>query len=124
MKKISLFKYVGRPYESYHCFDLVKEFYLDHYEIDLRNFYDGKDIPDKETVSTLIVSNKGNFIESEVPEFGDIVVIKLFGIESHIGVCIGGGRFIHSRKGSGSSIESLSRYKKLVSGYFRHKESK
>lgn len=120
---MNLIKYIGRPYQEYNCFDLVKEFYLDHYGLDLRNYFDDKNIPDRATVECLISTNKGDFllVDGE-PEFGDLIVIKLFGYSCHIGVYIGEGSFIHSIRGPGSCIEPTKKYLKITEGYYRHKE--
>ena len=114
-------KYIGKSYETYNCFDLVKEFYLDNFGVDLRNYFEGGPVPERSVVSSLIVSNKGDFIEVVSPQFGDIVVIKLYGIECHIGVIVDDKMFLHSTRGVGSNMERLSRYKNLIAGYYRHR---
>lgn len=121
MSVIDYRKYIGRPYEKYNCLDVVKEFYMDHFGIKVSDYYEGN-TPDREQVETLIISNKGDFVCVRPPPIvGDIVVIMLFGIECHIGVCVGNGQFIHSTKTIGSNMEKLSRYEKLISGYYRHR---
>lgn len=120
MKK-KLIDYIGKPYETYNCFDLVRDFYKDQFDIDLSNYYDGGVVPPRKEVETLIVSNKGDFVKVDEPEFGDVVVIALYGLECHIGVCVGGGNFLHSRRGTGSTMEKLERYAKMNAGYYRHK---
>lgn len=122
MNKVDLKKYIGKNYEDYNCFDLVKEFYLDHYGIDIKNYFEGGTVPNRRGVSALIISNKGYFVEVKEPQFGDVVTIKLYGIECHIGVVIHGGLFLHSSKGIGSNADRLSRYSKMIAGYYRHRE--
>ncbi len=119
---MNLTKYIGRPYEKYHCFDLVKEVYLDFFNLSLSNYYESKDIPANSTIQSLIISNKGDFVKVDQPQFGDIVVIKLFGYSCHIGVCIGEGKFLHSIRKVGSCVDNLKRYEKLIDGYYRHRE--
>lgn len=121
-KGIALLKYIGRPYEKYNCFDLVKEFYADNFGLELKNYFEGP-VPTPKEVETLIVTNKGEFLKVEgKPMFGDIVVIKLYGLECHIGVCIDASRFLHSAKKIGSNMDRLERYSKMIAGYYRHKE--
>lgn len=117
-------KYIGKPYEKYNCLDLVKEFYKDNFDIKLSNYFEGPQVPSSEEVEALIISNKGSFctVLGE-PEFGDIVSIKLYGIECHIGVCLGDGKFLHSTKKIGSNMDTLSRYSSMIAGYYRHKET-
>jgi cell wall-associated NlpC family hydrolase len=119
---MNLIKYIGKEYDRYNCLDLVKEFYLDIFGLTLKNYFEG-DVPsDREKLQGLIVSNKGDFDKVGSPKFGDIVVIKLFGYSSHIGVCIGEGRFLHSVRTSGSCMDSLARYSKMIDGFYRHRE--
>jgi len=122
MNKINLAKYVGRDYDNYNCFTLVKEFYKDHYDIVLKDYFEGP-VPSEKEVENLIISNKGEFIPALVPAFGDIVTIKLWGIECHIGVCIDDKQFLHSVKYAGSGIAQLKKYKRLITGFYRHREA-
>ncbi len=116
-------KYIGRPYEEYNCFDLVKEFYLDYFGLTLRDYFDGP-VPTSSEVQSLILSNKGDFISVPgKPAFGDIVLIRLYGLECHIGVCLGDGTFIHSIKGPGSVMDKLVKYGRLIAGFYRHRET-
>ncbi len=119
---IKLRKYIGRSYEDYNCFDLVKDFYRDQFNLDLQHYFEGGQVPDRKDVASLIVTNKGDFIKVEgIPRFGDLVIIRLYGIECHIGVVIEGGKFLHSARGIGSMIDRLERYNKMIAGYYRHR---
>lgn len=119
--QVDLSKYIGRSYESYNCLDLVKEFYRDFFNLEVKNYFEGQ-VPDRRQVSSLIVTNKGDFEEvAERPRFGDIVIIRLYGIECHLGVVIHGKKFLHSAKGLGSHIDRLSRYENIIAGFYRHK---
>lgn len=118
---ISLLKYIGRKYEEYNCFELVKEFYKDQFSLEIKNYFEGP-VPDRKEVESLIISNKGDFIKVEgKPQFGDIVVIRLYGFECHIGVCVNPHQFLHSAKNIGSCMDRLERYSKMIAGYYRHK---
>jgi hypothetical protein len=117
-----LFKYLGRDYETYNCFDLVKEFYKDHYNLDLINYFEGDKIPGRKEIESLIATNKGDFVKVGNPKFGDVVVINLYGYSCHIGVYLGRNRLLHSVRGAGSCIDSISRYSKIIDGFYRHRE--
>lgn len=120
--QVDLSKYIGHPYEKYNCLDLVKEFYADFFGLQVKNYYEGP-VPGRKEVSSLINTNRGDFTEVKDPRFGDIVVIRLYGIESHLGVVIHGKKFLHSAKGLGSHIDRLDRYSRIISGFYRHKEA-
>ncbi len=117
----SLKKYIGRPYEKYNCFDLVKEFYKDQFDIELKNYYEGE-IPNPSQVEVLITSNKGDFFRVEKPRFGDLVVLRIYGIECHLGVVITEHAFLHSTREVGSNIDRLYRWENMRAGFFRHRD--
>lgn len=119
---MNLSKYIGRNYNTYNCLDLVKEFYADQYGLAIKNYFEGDVVPERKEIECLVITNKGEFQEVKNPEFGDIVVIKLYGYSSHIGVYIGNGQFLHSTKAAGSCIGTVSRYSKMIEGYYRHQE--
>lgn len=115
-------KYIGLPYERVDCWDLAKMFYRDNYSIDLSQVFDGVGPEDSQEREILIKSKKGVFDVVGKPLIGDLVVIKLNGFESHVGIYAGLNRVLHSLKGVGVICDNLNRYKHLVSGYYRHRE--
>lgn len=115
-------KYIGHSYESKNCFVIVKEFYLDHFKLDLKHYYEETTVPERKEIQSLVVTNKGDFVKADKPAFGDIVVINLFGYSCHMGVYIGDGYFLHSIRKIGSCIEPVMRYEKVIDGYYRHRE--
>lgn len=119
MKPLS--EYIGHSYEKYNCLKLVQEFYKDQFGLEVRNYFEGE-VPSREDVVNLIITNKGEFLKVENPSFGDIVIIKLYGVECHIGVVVDAKYFIHSAKRIGSCMERLSRYRHMIAGYYRHQE--
>jgi len=121
---VDLRKYIGRSYETYNCLDLVKEFYKDFFGLEVKNYFEGA-VPDRDSVNTLINTNRGDFVEIKDKreiKFGDIVVIRLYGLECHLGVVVQGTKFLHSAKNIGSNMDRLERYDRLIAGYYRHRE--
>jgi cell wall-associated NlpC family hydrolase len=116
-------KLVGRPYDRVNCWDLVREFYMQQFEIELSHYYEGSDLSKRENISSLIHSNKGSFepVESKDIEFGDLILIKVRGIESHIAVYVGNGMMLHSSKTTGSVLDRIARWENTITGYYRHK---
>jgi cell wall-associated NlpC family hydrolase len=111
-------KLIGIPYLQLDCWGIAREFYALQYGIELKRYYD--EIPqDRDLASNLIYHSKGDFIRIDSPEFGDLILIKLFGVESHIAVYLGGGKILHTSKNHGCHIDSLAKWQKLVTSYYR-----
>ena len=115
--------YIGIPYEQLDCFHLAKMFYWEQFNVRLKHYYE--ETPnDRHEMKNLIYSNMGDFVQVEYPEFGDLILFRIFGVESHIAIYLGEGMFLHSIKGVGSCMEKLERWNRHVSGYYRLKELK
>jgi cell wall-associated NlpC family hydrolase len=111
-------KLIGISYSELNCWDIAREFYLLTYGIELKRYYD--DLPSsRDTTKNLIYTNIGDFIVVDNPEFGDIVLIKLFGVESHIAIYLGDGKMLHTSIALGSHIDSINKWKKLIVNYYR-----
>lgn len=115
--------YIGIPYSRKNCWDLVVDFYKIEFNLDLTHLHQGS-MPDPMKREELIFSQKGTFEKVDIPQYGDIVVLRFKGIASHVGVFIAGKMFLHTLEGTNSVLDSLGKYKKLVEGYYRHVEKK
>lgn len=111
---------IGTPYEEKDCWGIVVEYFKIEFGIVLSNYYEG--IPDDSSKArNLIYSSMGDFEKTELLEKGTIILIAFKGIESHIAVYIGEGKILHSYKATGCVIEPISKWEKLVTGYYRIK---
>lgn len=117
---------VGTPYEEMNCWEAARSFYLNCLGVDLKHYCE--EAPsDREEIKNLIYTNRGDFEEIKIGrelKFGDLVLFKIRGIESHIGVFVGGGKFFHAYKGTGSCVDRIDRWKHLIAGVYRMKENK
>lgn len=116
---------VGVPYTTLNCFGLVKRFYKEILDTELKHYFDEQKFPeDRLEVQNLIYTSKGDFEKVEDPQFGDLVLVKIEGLESHIGVYLGRGLFLHSLKSINASvIDRVGRWKHSITGYFRLREA-
>ena len=117
---VNLSSLIGRLYEQVNCWQLVREFYMKIYGIELSQYH-GPVTPDAEKTAELITTNRGDFARVEEPRFGDLMLLRILGMECHIGIFIGKGKFLHSLKGTGSVLDSFEKYKSRVVGYYRHR---
>jgi cell wall-associated NlpC family hydrolase len=114
-------KLIGTPYEKRDCWGIVVDFYREVLGIELKSYY--TDIPkSRDSAKALVYSSMGDFEEVKTPEFGDIILIKLYDIESHIAVYLGEEKMLHTTLHSGCVIERVSRWKHLIVGFYRVKK--
>lgn len=114
---------VGTPYSELNCWGVVRLFYKEVFNIELKNYYDNP-ILDVHKAGKLIYTNKGDFVEVTPDRIstGDILLLKLTGIPSHIAVCIGGNRMLHTTAGAGCVVEKISStWRKNIDGVYRVK---
>lgn len=109
---------IGIPYSEKDCWGIAVEFYSKVFKIQLKNYYE--QVPESRDIAKDIVySSVEDFKEVTVPLFGDLILIKLHGVESHIAIYLGEGRMLHTTIHSGCVIDRLKRWEKLVVGYYR-----
>jgi len=108
---------IGIPYEKKHCWDIAKDFYNQVLGVDLKHIYDG-DLTDRGLIKSLIYTHKGEFVKVRKPKFGDLVTIRLHGVEVHLAVYVSNGQILHTTKTTGSIIDRLGRWVNLVTGYY------
>jgi cell wall-associated NlpC family hydrolase len=99
------------------CWELTRQFYKQCFDIELKHF--SSDPRDRKATESLIYTNRGEFTKVELPSFGDIILIKILGIESHIAIYIGNGLMLHTSEKTGSVIDRTDRWVKTITGYYR-----
>ena len=104
------------------CWDLAVVFYKNIFGIDMRSIYDGP-TPEREMSKKIIYTNIGEFYKADSPEFGDIILLKIRGIESHIAIYLENDRMLHTSKATGSVIDFVSRWQKVIVGFYRVKRT-
>lgn len=112
---------IGTPYRVQDCWGVAREFYRLEFGIELKKYYE--EVPEtRDRARELVYDSMKDFKEVAGPrEFGDLLLIKMFGIESHIAVWLGEGLILHTSEKTGCVIERVSRWEKLVVGTYRIK---
>lgn len=122
MDKSAYKSLIGRPYNKLNCWDIVREFYRLVYGIRLESYVN--EVPEnRAAINSVITSNMGHVVvevDGE-PRFGDLILIKIHGIESHIGVYLEHGKFLHTSTKTGCVIENVDRWERVIVGYYRLK---
>jgi len=124
------FKSGGRnPLTGLDCWGLVRAVYKIEFNIDLPSFAGQyKDIKDKkingiigkETQENCWVKLKGR----EDVIAGDCVVFNINSLPFHVGIYVGGEKFMHCEEGVGCGVGRLTdmRWSKRIAGYYAHRE--
>lgn len=113
---------VGIPYEDMDCMQIVNQFYSQELGKELVTYY--KEIPDtKEEANSKILDAQKDFEEVKgTRKKGDLLLISLFGVECHIAVCIDSQTMLHTTKNTGSVIDRISKWEKVIVGTYRPKQ--
>ena len=126
-------KYIGIPYvqkgrdeNGVDCWGLVRLVYKNELDINLPSFSAEYETSDNERLEELFAQYKEGWESTDAPEAGDVVIFRIFGYESHIGVCIGDNKFLHVREARDAVIESLDnpKWSKRITGFFKYSEKK
>lgn len=114
---------IGVKYEKLNCWSLCREFYKSVFDIELKHYFDT--VPEKRNeIKALISTHEKDFSKVRSPKFGDLLTIKMHGVESHIGVYVDNGMFLHTTKGTGSVIDRIAKWNRMIVGYYSlNKES-
>lgn len=115
--KNTLLKLVGTPYETLDCWGVTREFYRLH-GVNLKQYY--LDAPNNTEVSAGLISKyRSDFDKVTEPRYGDIILINLLGLPSHIAVFLEEGLMLHTNKKTGCMIDKLSRWEKQIVAFYR-----
>jgi sulfur carrier protein ThiS len=126
-------KYIGIPYvekgrdeTGVDCYGLVRLIYKNELQIDLPSFSAEYTQTDTARIEELIAQYKEGWEQTDEPVVGSIVLFRVFGNESHVGVVVSPTHFIHVRENQDSVIESLTStsWARRKVGYFNYSEKK
>lgn len=126
-------KYVGIPYKDngrdeigIDCWGLVRLVYNKEFGISLPSYAEDYSGSDRQRIAELIAQYREGWQETtQEPKSGDVVLFRVLGLQTHVGIITEYPYFLHARDGRDSSIEKLdaSTWSKRVVGIFRYSES-
>lgn len=111
-------KLIGLDYEKYDCWGVAREFYRLIYNAELQ-LYSYLDPLNTKDISTVIKKQLPDYSLIEKPQFGDIILLRLFGLPCHVGIYLDENKFLHTKKGTGSIVDSIPKWKNRIIGFYR-----
>lgn len=125
--KYSSIPYVekGRTAAGADCWGLARLIYEQEYNIQLPSFSDNYESPDVERIAELLAQYREGWIQNTTPVAGDIVLFRILGHVSHIGVMISDTHFIHTRKKQNVIVARLDepKWKNRIAGFYSYSEA-
>lgn len=120
------YKEKGRDFDGVDCWGLVRLFYKNELKIDLPSFSSEYTQTDVQRIEELIAQYKEGWESTEQPEEDSIVLFRVLGSESHVGIVVNKEQFLHVRENQDSAIENFDSpfWKKRIVGYFKYSENK
>jgi sulfur carrier protein ThiS len=124
-------EYVGLPYKAkgrdrdgLDCWGLVRLIYQEQYNTILPSFAEVYEQKDHEKQAELLAMHREGWEKTQTPTTGDVVLFRINGSESHVGIVTNPTYFLHVREGQDAVIESLNSvvWKHRIVGIFKYKE--
>ena len=125
-------KYIGLPYKEkgrdvtgVDCWGLVCLYYREELGIELPSYQEEYDSPDDPNVIRAISLYKDSWELTTTPSEGNVVIFNILGEPRHIGIYLGNNKFLHSREGSDSVIDSIAspRWASRLEGTYKYAET-
>lgn len=122
-------KYIGIPYKDkgrdetgVDCWGLARLIYENEYNIKLPSLSSEYINGDTVSISELFAQYSEGWEKLDTAKEGDLVLFRVLGIESHVGVMISSTHFIHARENQTVVIESItsSMWEHRVLGYYKY----
>lgn len=121
--------YVGIPYapkgrtvEGLDCWGLVRLVYKNEFDIELPSYSEYYEDGDQVRQAELIHMYKEGWRVADTPKTGDVVLFRILGEDSHVGVITTPGIFLHVRQNQSTCIEKLDNpiWKNRIEGVYKY----
>ena len=109
----------GRSWQGADCWGLVVLFYRREFGIDLEDvsYYSNSNALDE--VSCAVGKEKQNWYQVWSKSYGDVILMRVRGWPTHVGIYVGKQRVLHAQQQVGVTVERISHLQN-IEGYYRH----
>lgn len=116
------YKFHGRDANGADCLGIVMMWYQKFLNITIPEyFYTHKDANDPCDKVIDAGKNDGNWVAVDKMDRGDVIVFRIRGKATHIGVFLGGNDFLHCIAGKNSCIERVDAWENRIVKVYRWK---
>lgn len=119
------YKDLGRDESGIDCWGLVRLFYKNEFNIEIPSYAEDYKGPQDPLLIEAVEKNKpDHWVRITEPEVGSVILFNIAGEPTHVGIYIGDGKFLHSREGLDSVIDSLNSQKwaRRVEGFYKYSD--
>lgn len=118
------YKEKGRDKDGLDCWGLVRLIYKEQYQIDLPSFTENYESDEKQKMEQLLAFGKEGWEKVDTPTIGDVVLLRILGLNVHVGVIVSPNQFIHVREATNTTIERFDTgiWKHRIEGFYRYVE--
>lgn len=112
----------GRDTDGLDCWGLVRHYYAHEKKISLPLLDSYQTSKDADSIQEIVNGERCNWLLTDRPNTGDVVVIAIAGKETHVGIYVNHGKMLHAYEGTDSCIVSLDspRWKSRIKGIYRY----
>jgi len=114
------YKLSGRDRDGLDCWGLIRLIHKEQFGNDLPSFSEHDHSHEK--IREIMAEQREKWISTDTPKIGDVVLFRVLGAPSHVGMYIGDKSFIHAKQGINSSIERYDSifWEKRIVGFYRY----
>lgn len=119
--------YIGLPYQdrgrgpSFDCFGFVRHVYKQEFNLDIPEFLNTySSAENAESVAAAINERKVDWIKVDSPKHLDLLLFKIMGYPTHVGLYLSDNDFLHCFQSCNSCIERLDSHtwnRRLIGAY-------
>lgn len=120
-------QYIGIPFNELDCYGLVRHFYKQEFGIDLMDFNMKYSDGSNEYFAKVFINYQNyatQWQKVETPKYGDVIALKynlqMPKVVTHFSIALNENEMIHTTNKTGSIIEPISRYKRIIEGFYRY----
>lgn len=114
------YKLSGRDRDGLDCWGLVRLIHKEQFGNDLPSFSDHDHSHEK--IREIMAEQRENWVSTDTPKIGDVILFRVLGSPSHVGLYIGDQSFIHAKQGINSAIERYDSvyWRNRIVGFYRY----